>query len=126
VVGTVTVVDPDGARARIRARRQAAPYIEVVGALDPTLAVDPELLRRLREHLREGALDAAAALVPDDVLDRFALAGTPRQVVEHGAALFAAGAERIEFGPPFGVEGLGAGLELLAREVAPRLRTALA
>ncbi len=122
VVGTVTVVDSDQARARRRARRQAAPYVEVVGALDPTFAVDPELLRGLREHLREGDLDAAAALIPDEVLDRFALAGTPRQVSEQAAALFAAGAERIEFGPPFGVEGLAAGLELLAREVAPALR----
>jgi 5,10-methylenetetrahydromethanopterin reductase len=125
VVGTVTVVDPDGARARRRARRQAAPYIEVVGALDPTFEVDPELLQRLRRHLREGAVDAAAALVPDDVLDRFALAGTPRQVAEQGAALFAAGAGRIEFGPPFGVDGLATGLQLLARNVAPQLRAAL-
>jgi 5,10-methylenetetrahydromethanopterin reductase len=124
VVGTVTVVDADGARARASARRRAAPYIEVVGALDPTFDVDPDLLRRLRPLLREGALDVAAALVPDDVLDRFALAGTPGQVAEHAAALFAAGAERIEFGPPFGVEGLAAGLELLAKDVVPALRPA--
>lgn len=121
VVGTVTVVDTDGARARIHARRRAAPYIEVVGALDPTFEVDPDLLRQLRAHLRAGALDSAAALIPDDVLDRFALAGTPRQVSEHVAALFEAGAARIEFGPPWGAEGLAAGLELLARDVLPAL-----
>lgn len=122
VVGTVTVVDEDGERARTRARRQAAPYIEVVGALDPTFAVDPALLERLRGYLLEGNHDAAAALIPDQVLDRFALAGTPDQVVAHAEEIFAAGASRIEFGPPLGLEGMAAGMELLAHQVAPRLR----
>lgn len=122
VVGCVTVVDPDRARARLRARREAAPYIEVVGALDPTFAVDPGLLHRLRAPLREGDLDAAAALVSDEILDRFALAGTPEGVAARAATLFDAGASRIEFGPPFGVDTLRSGLELLAARVLPTLR----
>jgi len=123
VVGTVTVVDDDGDRARAVARRRAAPYIEVVGALDPTFAVDPELLERLRRTLSRGDLDAAAALIPDDVLDRFALAGTPDQVTAHTEKIFAAGATRIEFGPPLGLEGMAAGMDLLARQVIPPLRS---
>jgi 5,10-methylenetetrahydromethanopterin reductase len=107
VAGAVTVVDEDGARARAWARQQVAMYVDVVGALDPTLDEAPERL----------------AALPDDVLDRFAFSGTPTQVAEQAEALFDAGATRVEFGTPHGIDER-AGVELLVREVAPRLRTA--
>jgi 5,10-methylenetetrahydromethanopterin reductase len=111
VLGAVTVVDEDGARARAAARREVAMYLEVVGSLDPTFDVDPELLARVGDD---------PALIPDDVLDRFAFAGTPAQVAEHAEAIFAAGAARVDFGTPHGVDERR-GVELLCREVAPRL-----
>jgi 5,10-methylenetetrahydromethanopterin reductase len=111
VLGAVTVVDEDGARAREAARSEVAMYLEVVGPFDPTFDVDPELLARIRD-------DPAA--IPDDVLDRFAFAGTPAQIVEHAEALFAAGAARVDFGTPHGLDERR-GVELLCREVAPRL-----
>jgi 5,10-methylenetetrahydromethanopterin reductase len=110
VFGAVTVVDEDGARARAAARREVAMYLEVVGGLDPTFDVDPELLARVRED---------PDLIPDDVLDRFAFAGTPAAVVEQAEALFQAGAARVDFGTPHGIDERR-GVELLCREVAPR------
>jgi 5,10-methylenetetrahydromethanopterin reductase len=111
VLGAVTVVDEDGERARAAARREVAMYLEVVGPFDPTFEVDPELLARVRD-------DPAA--IPDDVLDRFAFAGTPAQIADHAEALFEAGAARIDFGTPHGLDERR-GVELLCREVAPRL-----
>jgi 5,10-methylenetetrahydromethanopterin reductase len=106
VAGAVTVVDEDGERARDWARRQVAMYVDVVGALDPTFDVDPT--------------DAASALLHDEVLDRFAFSGTPEQVASQAEALFDAGASRVEFGTPHGIDE-AAGVDLLVREVVPRL-----
>ena len=105
VLGAVTVVDEDGERARSIARREVAMYLDVVAELDPTLVVDPE---RLWHE------------IPDDVLDRFAFAGTPEQVAAHAEAVFEAGAGRIDFGTPHGVSE-HRGVELLCARVLPRL-----
>jgi 5,10-methylenetetrahydromethanopterin reductase len=117
-VGAVTVVDEDGRAARALARREVAMYLAVVAELDPTLAVDPELLDRVRAAVDAGDHAAAGALIPGDLLDRFAFSGTPDQVAEHAARLVDAGVERIEFGTPHGLTDLG-GVELLGRRVLP-------
>jgi 5,10-methylenetetrahydromethanopterin reductase len=121
VIGAVSVVDEDGTAARALARREVALYLPVVAALDPTLHLDPELLARLREAAARYDFVAAAALIDDDLLRRFAFAGTPVEVAEHAAALFAAGAARVEFGTPHGLTP-AAGLRLLGEHVLPRLR----
>jgi 5,10-methylenetetrahydromethanopterin reductase len=106
VLGAVTVVDEDGERARSIARREVAMYLDVVAGLDPTFSVDSwQLAREL----------------PDEVLDRFAFAGSPEQVVAQAEAVFEAGAGRIDFGTPHGVPELR-GIELLCTQVLPRLR----
>ena len=51
VLGAVTVVDEDGDRARQIARREVVPYFDVVGELDPTVTVEPDLVARVRELL---------------------------------------------------------------------------
>jgi 5,10-methylenetetrahydromethanopterin reductase len=113
VLGAVTVVDEDGERARSIARREVAMYLAVVAELDPTVSVDPELLSRVRH--------GDGTEIPDDILDRFAFAGTPAQVAAQAEAVFDAGAGRIDFGTPHGVpERLG--VELLCSQVLPRLR----
>ena len=101
VMGAVTVVDKDGGAARRRAREAVAMYFEVVARFDPTV-------------------DTARGL-SDDLLDRFAFAGTPEQVAGQARRLFAAGAARVEFGAPFGLDPLN-GVALLAREVLPEFR----
>jgi 5,10-methylenetetrahydromethanopterin reductase len=113
VLGAVTVVDEDGERARSIARREVAMYLAVVAELDPTVSLEPELLSRVRS--------GDSAEIPDDVLDRFAFAGTPAEVVDHAEAVFAAGAGRIDFGTPHGVPGRR-GVELLGAQVLPRVR----
>jgi 5,10-methylenetetrahydromethanopterin reductase len=97
-------------------------YVDVVGALDPTRPIDPELLARVHELAEAGRHEDAGKLIPDEVLDRFALAGTPDQVAERAAELFAAGAARVDFGPPLSLDGPLKGIGLLVRRVLPALR----
>jgi 5,10-methylenetetrahydromethanopterin reductase len=103
VVGAVTVVDEDDAAARALARDEVALYLPVVAGHDPTVDVD---------------LDAPE--ISDEVLDLFAFAGSPERIAEHAEALFAAGADRVEFGTPHGIDERR-GVELLGARVLPRL-----
>jgi 5,10-methylenetetrahydromethanopterin reductase len=96
-------------------------YLAVVAELDPTFTLDPEVVARIRERVDANDHEGAGALVTDDVLDRFAFAGTPAQVAEHAEAVFAAGARRVDFGTPHGIDERR-GVELLCRDVLPRLR----
>ena len=103
VVGAVTVVAEDGAAARRLARSAVAMYLDIVRRLDPTT-----------ERPDGGPIS-------DEVLDRFAMAGTPEQVAAQAAALFEAGARRVEFGSPHGLTA-EEGIRLLGERVLPRLR----
>jgi 5,10-methylenetetrahydromethanopterin reductase len=122
VMGAVTVVDEDGALARRAARTEAARYVDVVGRLDPTEPIDPELGRRLHDLVTRGDHEAAGRLLPDALLDRFAFAGAPAHVAARASALFDAGARRVEFGPPLSPRGVRVGIELLGKQVLPRIR----
>ena len=102
VVGAVTVVAEDGAAARRLARSAVAMYLDVVGRLDPTTDAP------------------AGGEISDEVLDRFAMAGTAEQVAEQAKALFDAGARRVEFGSPHGLTE-EEGIRLLGERVLPRL-----
>jgi 5,10-methylenetetrahydromethanopterin reductase len=104
VVGAVTVVDEDDTAARALARAEVALYLPVVAGHDPTVDVDLE-----------------APEISDEVLDLFAFAGSPERIAEHADALFAAGADRVEFGTPHGIDERR-GVELLGARVLPRLR----
>jgi 5,10-methylenetetrahydromethanopterin reductase len=121
VLGAVTVVDEDGERARGTARGEVAMYLAVVAELDPTVSLDPELIARVRALVAAGDDEGAGALISDDILDRFAFAGTPEQIAAHAEALFDAGVGRVDFGTPHGVPERR-GVELLCAEVLPRLR----
>ena len=68
---------------------------------------------------------AAGALLSDDVLDRFAFAGSPDRVAGHAEEVLDAGARRVDFGTPHGIPEQR-GVELLCREVLPRLGATLA
>jgi 5,10-methylenetetrahydromethanopterin reductase len=108
VVGAVTVVDEDDDAARAHARRQVALYLPVVAGRDPTVDIDP---------------DVPTDEIPDDVLDLFAFAGEPARIVELARRLFDAGADRVEFGTPHGIDE-ARGVDLLAQQVLPALREA--
>jgi 5,10-methylenetetrahydromethanopterin reductase len=123
VVGAVTVVDEDGGLARTKAQREVVMYLDVVGALDRTFEFPPGLLERIRDEFRVAGAEAAGRLVPDEVLDRFAFAGTPDAVAERALEVLHAGADRIDFGTPHGATDDG-GLELLGAKVLPAIREA--
>lgn len=120
-VGAVTVVDADGAAARALARRKAALYLPVIAPLDPTLGIEPELLTRVQAAAAAYDFDQAAGYISDELLAKLAFAGTPAEVAAQAQALFAAGADRIEFGTPHGLSE-ETGLRLLGEEVLPLLR----
>jgi 5,10-methylenetetrahydromethanopterin reductase len=118
VIGAVSVIDEDAGMARRRARSEVAPYVAVVAHLDPTATIDPDLVASLEAQLQRGDAAAAGALLPDDVFDRFAFAGTPADVAEQVNAVFDAGASRVELGTPHGLS-TSSGLELIGRHVLP-------
>jgi 5,10-methylenetetrahydromethanopterin reductase len=120
VVGAVTVVDEDGAAARERARQEAALYFPIVAGRDPTLEVPAELVEDVRRLVDAGDHAAAGRLIPDHLLDRLAFAGTPEQIARQATALYEAGAARVEFGTPHGLDSRH-GVELLGRRVLSEL-----
>jgi 5,10-methylenetetrahydromethanopterin reductase len=120
-VGCVSVVDRDGRAARNVARRKAALYLGVIADLDPTLGVEPDRLARIRAAAAAYDFETAAREIPDAVLARVALAGTPDDVAMQADALYAAGVHRVEFGTPHGLSE-AEGLRLLGEAVLPSLR----
>jgi 5,10-methylenetetrahydromethanopterin reductase len=124
VIGAVCVVAHDGQAARALARRQTSLYLPVIADLDPSLDLDPAWFARIKALAAVQDYQAVAANISDELLAKFAFAGTPDQVVEQAAALAAAGAARIEFGTPHGLEE-AEGLQLLGEQVLPQLRAAL-
>jgi 5,10-methylenetetrahydromethanopterin reductase len=125
VVGAVTVVAEERAAALALARREAALYLPVVARLDPTLDLDPEQLARIETAVKQQDWETAVGHISDDLLRRFAFAGTPDEIVQQTLALFAAGASRVEFGTPHGLTSED-GLRLLGEKVLPAVRRELA
>ncbi|MEZ4708876.1 MAG: LLM class flavin-dependent oxidoreductase [Caldilineaceae bacterium] len=121
VIGAVCVVDEDGRAARDHVRRAVALYLPVVAELDPTVAIEPTLLAQLKDAAARFDYDAAAGLISDDLLTRFAFAGTPDEVAAHAQTLIEAGASRVEFGTPHG-RTTAEGLRLLGQKVLPQLK----
>jgi 5,10-methylenetetrahydromethanopterin reductase len=101
VLGSVSVVDEDGDRARERARAAVEPYLGVVAHLDPTLGLEQ------------------GEPLP---LDRFCIAGTPEEVAAKVVELWDSGADRVELGTPQGRTPL-AGVDLICERVVPLLRS---
>ncbi|MBV9578591.1 MAG: LLM class flavin-dependent oxidoreductase [Chloroflexi bacterium] len=119
--GAVCVVDRDGAAARALARREVAMYLAVVAPLDVTVD-DPEWLARLRGHGQDTA--SISRDISDARLEQFAFAGTPDDIVRQVHAVYTAGATRVEFGTPHGLDP-AAGVRLLGEAVLPELRASL-
>ena len=95
-------------------------YVPVVAPLDPSLR-DAEWLARIAGPAEQGDLAAVAELIPDDVLDRLAFAGSPADVARQVEDLARAGVTRVEFGTPHGLDALE-GIRLLGEQVLPSFR----
>ncbi len=126
VIGAVSVVDEDRDAARWVARKAVSLYLPIVSKLDKTLKIDPELMARVQARVNAGQDEAAARLIPDDILDRFIFAGDPRDIIEQCGRLYDAGAQRIELGTPHGVHEAATGIRLIGQQVIPALREYLA
>ena len=120
-IGAVTVVDEDSRAAKNSVKRELAVYLPVVAALDTTVQIEQELLTRLAQLVNEHRLDDAAALISDDLLAKFAFAGSPDEVLAHAQMLYDAGARRVEFGTPHGLHP-DTGIRLLGARVLPNLK----
>lgn len=121
-LGAVTVVDADRAQARQAAREAAVLYLPVVVPLDPSVSVEPELIARLRVCADRGDFRAGAALISDELLDRFAFAGDCNDLIAQCERLYAAGVDRIEFGTPHGLCDAATGITVLGGTVLPALQ----
>jgi 5,10-methylenetetrahydromethanopterin reductase len=80
-LGAVTVVDEDRDAARALARREVARYLPVVAPLDPT-HTDREWLDRITASAARHDDEAVTRDISDEMLDRFAFAGTPDDIVQ--------------------------------------------
>ena len=121
-LGAVTVVDHDRVLARAMARQAAVLYLPVVAPLDPSVQVDPELIQRLQRHADSGDFAGGAALISDELLDKFAFSGNANDIIAQCEQLFAAGVERIELGTPHGVSVAATGIDIIGTQVLPALR----
>jgi 5,10-methylenetetrahydromethanopterin reductase len=119
-LGGVTVVDHDREAARALARRQIAPYVAVIGALDPSIE-ERGFLDEVAAASQRGDAEGVARAIPDEMLERFAFAGNPDDVVRQAEAAFAGGATRVEFGTPHGRDEARA-IALLGERVLPYFR----
>ena len=122
VIGAVSVVDEDREAARWIARKAVSLYMPIVSKLDPTLEIDPDLMSGVHSQVNAGDDEAAARLIPDDILDRFIFAGDPKDIIEHCERLYDAGAQRIELGTPHGVSEAATGIQLIGAKVIPALK----
>ncbi len=90
-----------------KARKTVKPYVGVVSqgipqSLSEELGIRPETLSRIREMvLRRNWLEIHR-VVPDDVVDLFAIAGNPKHVEKRVEDLLGSGLDGVVFGGPLG------------------------
>jgi alkanesulfonate monooxygenase SsuD/methylene tetrahydromethanopterin reductase-like flavin-dependent oxidoreductase (luciferase family) len=112
----ICAIDRDGARARDAAREALAFYLAAggVNALTESAGISERLV-----ELLQGGPDRLAMAMPDDWVERLALAGTPDEVVVGIARLARAGADAVALFP-VPAERAEEIIELAASEVLPR------
>lgn len=114
----VSVAD-DPAKARDSVRQVLAYYLHrVEGVVVDTSGAEPGDVRAVREAVGVGGIQAGAAAVTDHLIDVFAAAGTPDQVLARLNEFAAAGIRGLLAWYVFGPEPL-AGIRQIATEVAP-------
>jgi 5,10-methylenetetrahydromethanopterin reductase len=119
--GVVRAILGEVERGAGQAGQKVALYLPVIARLDPTLPVEPEQVRRIEAARAAGDVVRAGREVPDAALRSLAFAGTPDDVAEQALELYQAGARRVEFGTPHGLDE-AEGIRLLGEAVLPVLR----
>lgn len=119
VFGAVTVIDNDRETALRIARERAVIYIDVIGEKDVTAMADfPNEIKAIKQAMQRGDTQEALRYLPDELTKRFLFAGTPEDIIRQTEDLFAAGASRVEFGAPHGINQIE-GIHLLGQRVLP-------
>lgn len=120
VLGPLTAIAEDRAAAAACARQTLVFYLPYLAPMPQFLGMEKDLLSRIRARQAEGDLPGAAALISDDLLQEFALFGTPNDVIASIERIAAETAlTRVEFGMPHGPDGSPAALQLLGERVLP-------
>jgi 5,10-methylenetetrahydromethanopterin reductase len=115
----VFTISDDGAEAKARAKFHLSGVIDILSPMSDFI-VEPELLARINAEVASGNLNTAASLISDDVLDGFALYGTPHEVIDKIEAMEAEAAiTRISFGMPFAQDEITQYIHLLGQTVVP-------
>lgn len=96
-------------------------YLPVIAELDPTVTIEPDRLDGLRQAMNKHDVEKAIAFISDELLAKFAFAGTPGEIAEQILTLFEAGADRVELGTPHGLTAQK-GLRLLGQDVLPQVQ----
>lgn len=116
VMGAVCVVDDDRAVARKLARFEVSKYLAVVGHLDTNLNDDElDSLDRFNKLFTQNDL-TSPSMISDSLLDKFALSGTPDDIVRGIRALDGI-VDRVELGTPHGVVHRPASLSYIGETV---------
>jgi 5,10-methylenetetrahydromethanopterin reductase len=128
-LGVAAAVHPDRAKAigAVRPHVVASALRFPLWELSPAARAASERIQAVYspyDHM--SPTDKFAALVPDEVVTEFAIAGTPEECREQARALFAAGIDEVTI-RPYGVDGAprSATTETFAREVMAPLLGAL-
>lgn len=124
-LGSVTVCDEDSDKARATARYEVALYLPIIGKLDKTLNINADLISEIRTAYNLKDNDMLETLIDDSLLEKVAFVGTDEEIFKQTMNLFHAGADRVEFGTPHGVENSEIGINLLGQRVLPQIREKL-
>lgn len=116
VLGAVSVIDEDRKAARALARREVAKYLHVVGHLDSTL--DGDALDSLQKFVKrfEAQDPDAGDSISDELLDMFALAGTPEDAINAIARMDGI-VDRFELGTPHGLHGRAQAVHYIGQSI---------
>jgi 5,10-methylenetetrahydromethanopterin reductase len=117
----MTAVARDGAVARTAVRAPLAYYLHrVEKVVVDESGADPAAIARVRTAVAQEGPEAASGLVTDELIDTFAVAGTPDQAVARFRQYAAAGIRGLIVQLVPGLDR-AEGLELVAKEVIPHV-----
>ncbi|MBK8021249.1 MAG: LLM class flavin-dependent oxidoreductase [Chloroflexi bacterium] len=120
VFGPLTAISEDRAQAKAYARRTLAFYLPYLAPMPAFVGMDAEAVARVAAATGSGDMDAALAEISDEVLDNFALYGTPQDVIAGIERMVSETAvTRVEFGMPHGPSGSMEALHLIGKHVLP-------
>ena len=119
VMGAVSVVDKGRKAARRLARHEVAKYLNVVGDFDTSLNEDERA--SLHAFCARFPIDPDASnSISDSLLDKFALAGNPEDVIERISAMHGQ-VDRFEFGTPHGLSDRATAIKFIGDNVLNEL-----